>query len=228
MKNISILAVEDEPSICDNIVYAIEREGFQITCVSTGLETLEILKSQPISLVVLDVGLPDMNGFEICKEIRLKSNVPIIFLTARNDEIDKILGLEIGGDDYMTKPFSPRELVARIKVILRRVDPSDLPKESSDFAIDIHRYQISYQGANLGLARYEYMILKMLLSKAGRVYTRSEIMDAIWAEPLASFDRTIDTHIKTIRSKLREAAGDIEIIKTHRGIGYSILEKYTL
>lgn len=228
MKKISILAVEDEPSICDNIIYAVEREGFQIDCVSTGQEAFQILKSQPISLVVLDVGLPDMNGFEICKEIRQKSNVPIIFLTARNDEIDKILGLEIGGDDYMTKPFSPRELVARIKVILRRADPETAITTSCDFSIDIHRYQICYQKVDLGLARYEYMILKMLLNKAGRVYTRSEIMDAIWAEPLASFDRTIDTHIKTIRSKVREVAGEIEIIKTHRGIGYSVLEKYAL
>ncbi|PCJ62897.1 MAG: two-component system response regulator CreB [Planctomycetota bacterium] len=228
MQTISILAVEDEPSICDNIIYAVEREGFQISCVSTGQEALEILKTQTISLVVLDVGLPDMNGFEICKEIRQKSNIPIIFLTARNDEIDKILGLEIGGDDYMTKPFSPRELVARIKVILRRSNPESTNEKPNEFTLDIHRYQISFQGVDLGLARYEYMILKMLLTKAGRVYTRSEIMDAIWAEPLASFDRTIDTHIKTIRSKIRDIAGDLEVIKTHRGIGYSILEKYSL
>ncbi|MCJ8319043.1 MAG: two-component system response regulator CreB [Colwellia sp.] len=218
-----ILVIEDEPSIADNITYALKFEGFDHTWVTLGYEGIELLNKGLFDLVILDVGLPDINGFEVCKRIRESSNIPIIFLTARGEEIDRVVGLEIGGDDYVVKPFSPRELVARVKVILRRSQNSQsfIAQVSQSFRIDEEKYQINYCGQTLDLTTYEFGLLKMLISQPERVFTREQLMNGVWSSPEESFDRVIDTHIKTIRVKLRAVNSNDHSITTHRGIGYS-------
>ena len=218
-----ILVIEDEPSIADNITYALKFEGFEHTWVTLGNEGIELLNKGLFDLVILDVGLPDINGFEVCKRIREMSNIPIIFLTARGEEIDRVVGLEIGGDDYVVKPFSPRELVARVKVILRRSQnaQSSTAQVSQSFSIDEDKYQINYCGKTLDLTTYEFGLLKMLISQPERVFTREQLMNGVWSSPEESFDRVIDTHIKTLRVKLRAVNINDNSITTHRGIGYS-------
>jgi two-component system, OmpR family, catabolic regulation response regulator CreB len=175
-------------------------------------------------LLILDVGLPDGNGFELCKEIRRFSEIPIVFLTARNDEVDRIVGLEIGGDDYVGKPFSPRELTARVKAILKRsrVAVVSMAEERATFEVDSERCRIRYHDVWLDLTRYEYEVLRTLLRHPERVYSRAQIMDLVWSEPDESLERSVDTHIKTLRAKLRQIREDENPIKTHRGLGYSI------
>lgn len=222
-----ILLVEDEVAIADAVIYALETEGFEITWHTLGQDALaDLQQANNYALIVLDVGLPDANGFDICKKIRRFSDIPIIFLTARNEEIDRIVGLEIGGDDYMTKPFSPRELSARVKVILKRVNHTplqpDLQTSDSIFRIDQERAIISYHGQPLDLTRYEFLILQKLLQQPERVFSREQIISEVWSEPHASMDRAVDTHIKTLRQKLKQVKSDSDPIKTHRGLGYSI------
>jgi len=218
-----ILLVEDEPSIADNIVYALKTEGFAPTWCQTGEEGLEAFAKQAFALVILDVGLPDMNGFELCKKLRAKSVVPIVFVTARKAEIDRVVGLEIGADDYVVKPFTPRELTARVKAILRRTD-SFTPSQSTarTFSVDEERCEIRYYGTPLQLSRYEFRLLKVLLKTPGRVYSRDQLMELAWEEPDTALDRTVDAHIKTLRAKLREVRDDEDPIRTHRGLGYSL------
>lgn len=222
----NILLVEDEVAIADTVIYALETEGFKVKWHTLAQEALaDLQQNEHYALIVLDVGLPDANGFDICKQIRRFSDIPIIFLTARNEEIDRIVGLEIGADDYMTKPFSPRELSARVKVILKRVNYSSqkLPKQTDKiFTVDQQRAVISYLGQTLDLTRYEFLILKKLLQQPERVFSREQIINEVWSEPLASVDRAVDTHIKTLRQKLKQVNSDSDPIKTHRGLGYSI------
>ena len=219
-----ILVIEDESSIADNIKYALSTEGFDCTWAGIGAEGLEILTAKDIDLVILDVGLPDINGFEVCKTIRKSSDVPIIFLTARGEEIDRVVGLEIGGDDYVVKPFSPRELVARVKVILKRVSVSNYSNKTVEqiFTIDEEKRHITYCEVTLELTAYEYGILKLLLASPERVFTREQLMSEVWSTPEESFDRAVDTHIKTIRAKLRTITPEKNLLTTHRGVGYSI------
>ncbi|MGR9099670.1 MAG: two-component system response regulator CreB [Gammaproteobacteria bacterium] len=218
-----ILLLEDEAAIADNVVYALETEGFEVVWKRLGREGLEHHAQNPVDLLILDVGLPDVNGFEVCKSIRRRSEVPVIFLTARSGEIDRVVGLEIGGDDYVAKPFSPRELTARVKAVLKRSRPAAGRRETDgcDFVVDGGKAAISYLGVRLELTRYEYLILKTLLHRPEQVYSRSQLMDLVWDDPDASFDRAVDTHIKTLRAKLSRI-GDRDPIKTHRGLGYSI------
>lgn len=223
-----ILLVEDEAAIADTVIYALETEGFKIKWHTLGQGALaDLMQNGDYALIILDVGLPDINGFDLCKEIRHTSDIPIIFLTARNDEIDRIVGLEIGADDYVTKPFSPRELSARVKVILKRMNHSaSVPdsKSYSDktFTVDHQRAVISYLGELLVLTRYEFLILKKLLQQPERVFSREQIISEVWSEPHASMDRAVDTHIKTLRQKLKQVNADSDPIKTHRGLGYSV------
>lgn len=217
-----VLVVEDEPSIRDAIEYAIGSDGCDVTTCATGGEALEMLTSDRIDLVVLDVGLPDMSGFDVCRALRETFTVPVLFLTARSDEIDRVVGLEIGGDDYVTKPFSPRELCARVRAILRRArGVADAPT-AAQFLIDTERFEIRYHGNVLDLSRYEYRLLAALIAKPGRVYSRAQLMDAAWEEPEASMERTVDTHIKSLRAKLRAVRPGEDPIRTHRGFGYSL------
>ncbi len=225
-----ILVVEDEPSIADNIAYALTTDGFEPVICGTGQEAIGALRSGGAAFMVLDLGLPDMNGLDLLKEVRRTSALPVIVLTARAAEVDRIVGLELGADDYMVKPFSPRELTARIRTVLRRAGPGATAGEeratapSAGFEIDEARRIISYRGTPLELSRYEYGLLKTLAAHPGRVYSREELMDRAWEEPEMSMERTVDAHIKSIRRKLREVRPGADPIVTHRGVGYSLSE----
>jgi len=229
-----ILVIDDERSIVDNIQYVLETEGYTCHAFFEGQDSLVYLEKNLVDLIVLDIGLPDINGFELCKQIRKKHQIPIIFLTARSDEIDRVLGLELGGDDYVTKPFSPRELAARIKAVLRRTganadflihnDNASNDISSKIFKVDDSRKQIMYFGVFLELSKYEYEILKTFIKKPGHVYSRDQLMEMIWEEPDTSLDRTIDAHIKNIRAKMRAIKPENDPIITHRGMGYSLKE----
>lgn len=222
-----ILLFEDEINIAQNLMYALKTEGIDCEHSTTAQDGLQKLKEGSFDLIILDVGLPDKNGFDVCKEIRANNKIPIFFLTARADEIDKILGLELGADDYITKPFSPREVTARVRAFFRRysnVSQATEAKIIKDFHIIEDRFQIKFLNVDLELRRYEFGILKFLLENPGRVYSRSQIMDRVWHEPDMSLERTIDTHIKVIRAKLKKIS-DNEIIQTHRGLGYSIKDE---
>lgn len=219
-----ILLIEDEAGIADNITYSLKAEGFQVTWKGLGADGVSACADDVIDLVILDVGLPDISGFEVCKEIRKNSDVPIVFLTARGDEIDRVVGLEIGGDDYVVKPFSPRELVARVKVILRRQrdDLVSVTPAKSAFVMDEPKRQIRYCNQLLDLTGYEFGILSVLLKQPERVFSREQLMDAVWSAPEESFDRAVDTHIKTLRAKLKAVNPDDNSVVTHRGVGYSL------
>ena len=215
-----ILIVEDESDIADSVEFALVREGFRCSRVVTGLDTREFLGRESVELIILDVGLPDCSGFDLFKWIRRSGPVPVIFLTARSEEVDRILGLEMGADDYVVKPFSPRELTARVKAVLRRLGAGS----GAVFLVDPNKHLITYFGKRLLLSRYEYRILSLLIARPGWVFDREKIMEQVWEDPLESYDRTVDTHIKTIRSKLREVKPEIDPIITHRGVGYSLAE----
>jgi two-component system catabolic regulation response regulator CreB len=222
-KKAKILIVEDEPAISETIQYALETDGFETHCLSSGTPVRALLEEQPVDLIVLDIGLPDLNGVELCKEIRKTHALPIIFLTARTNEIDRVVGLEIGADDYVVKPFSPRELAARIKAVLRRTQkPGATQPARRAFQIDETRRRISYFGTAVELSRYEYNLLKVLVLRPGHVLSRDQLMELAWAEPEASMDRTVDAHVKMIRAKLKAIKPEIDPITTHRGIGYSL------
>jgi two-component system catabolic regulation response regulator CreB len=223
-----ILIVEDEAAIADNLVYALKTEGFAVSWKMLGAQAVDFIKTGPVDMVILDVGLPDISGFEVCKQIRRFSEVPVLFLTARTEELDRIVGLEIGGDDYVAKPFSPREVAARVKAILKRTQRSAAgTAEKNDpartFVCDDLRARILYCGQILELTRQEYLILKTLLHQPERVYSREQLMRQAWDSPETSLDRAVDTHIKSIRAKLRAVNAGDDPIHTHRGMGYSIV-----
>jgi two-component system catabolic regulation response regulator CreB len=223
----TILLVEDEAAIADSIAYALRTDGFLPLHVSLGEQALAALRApdgQAPALVVLDVGLPDMNGFEVCRQLRQFSNIPVIFLTARSDEIDRIVGLEIGADDYVTKPFSPRELVARIRVVLRRMAAPAPPQapQAARFELREHEARILFCGQALDLTRYEYLLLKTLIDHPAHVLSRAQLMDRVWTDAPDTLDRTVDAHIKSLRAKLRMVNDAHDPIHTHRGMGYSL------
>lgn len=222
----TILVVEDEPPIAETIVYALQTEGFMPLWKTTGREALAVLALQPVALVVLDVGLPDMSGFDVCRELQRRGPIPVIFLTARSSEVDKIVGLELGADDYLAKPFSPRELTARVRAVLRRTNGrgESATPVAGGWQHDAARCRISYFSKPLDLTRNEYRLLAALLASPGRVFSRDQLMAAAWDDPGAALDRTVDAHIKTLRAKLREVAPDADPIVTHRGLGYSLRE----
>lgn len=221
----AVLVVEDETAIADTVLYALRSEGYQARHCALGSQALQLLRTETVDVVVLDVGLPDLSGFEVCRALRAFSQVPVIFLTARNDEIDRILGLELGADDYMAKPFSPRELVARVRARLRRaVAPEQAQgwQQHGRFAIDRDGRRIRYGEQLLDLTRYEYALLAALLQRPGAILSRAQLMDRGWDSDADSADRTVDTHVKTLRGKLRAAGADPDPIRTHRGVGYAL------
>ncbi len=222
-----ILIIDDEPSIVDNITFALQTEGFTTVSYTTGGNGFNAFKTERFDLIILDIGLPDMNGFDLAKQIRSSSQIPIIFLTARSTEIDRVVGLELGADDYVTKPFSPRELSARVKAILRRAGfnhRQETQQQNSNFVVNDEKKQISYHNQRIELARTEYRLLNILLKSPGRVYSRNQLMDYAWEHSGVSLDRTVDTHIKTIRQKLKVIFPEYDPIVTHRGIGYALRE----
>jgi two-component system catabolic regulation response regulator CreB len=227
-----ILIVEDEMSIADTLVFALGGEGFATHWVRLGGEAIEHVQRGLASLVILDVGLPDLSGFEVCKAIRRHSEVPILFLTARAEEIDRVVGLEIGADDYVVKPFSPREVAARVRAILKRTranaaDPAPsapaMPAAvaAAPFQLDSVRLQIHHRGTPLELTPHEYRLLSHLLAHPERVFSRQQLLDAIGAGSDAVYERNVDGHIKSLRAKLRAVAPERDPIQTHRGFGYS-------
>jgi two-component system catabolic regulation response regulator CreB len=221
-----ILIVEDEPSIADTIHFALETDGFDPRVVAAGAPALEMLERETIALIILDVGLPDINGFELCKRIREKNSVPIIFLTARSDEIDRVVGLEIGGDDYVVKPFSPREVAARVKAVLRRGAMHAVPPPNGKiFEVNNDKRIIRFHGEPIELSRYEFDILATFIERPGHVYSRDRLMEKIWESPGTSTDRTVDAHIKNIRAKLKAIRPEEDPIVTHRGTGYALREE---
>lgn len=238
---LKIVVIEDEAAIADTIVYALRTEGFVPLCCATGRDGLRTIAAESPALVVLDIGLADMSGFDVCRELRRTSSVPIVFLTSRGAEVDRIVGLELGADDYMAKPFSPRELTARVRAILRRVPASAGPdrgspaRESGDrseplatrgpWHHDPARCRLTYRGKPLDLTRNEYRLLSTLVAAPGRVFSRDQLMAAAWDDPGAALDRTVDAHIKSLRARLREVAPDADPIVTHRGFGYSLREE---
>ncbi len=265
-----ILIIEDEQSIADTLVHSLEREGYATAWCARGLPGLELAQSGDYDLLVLDVGLPDLNGFELCKALRRASALPVIFLTARADEIDKIVGLEIGGDDYITKPFSPRELVARVKSVLRRgqagggpraeggpggpnthgpnaLPGSGIPDQARPglshpahsypghaypgharpprLRIDRAGMRAFYLGRELELTRYEFRLLALLAAVPGQVHTREALMQQVWDSDSPSLDRTVDTHIKSLRAKFRAIEPEPDPFITRRGAGYALNEE---
>ena len=222
----TVLIAEDEQAIADAVTYALRAEGYAAEHVLLGRAVVPRVQSGDIDLVVLDVGLPDMTGFDVCRALRQVSDVPVIFLTARVGEVDRVLGLELGADDYVVKPFSPRELVARVRACLRRRAPPAQARWQAVGAFEVDREgrRIRYRGQLLDLTRYEYGVLEALLARPGAVLSRAQLMDRVWAEAPDSSDRTVDTHVKTLRAKLRAAAGGQggDPIVTHRGLGYSL------
>jgi two-component system OmpR family response regulator len=227
--SMKVLVVEDDPRIFDVLEYALKAEGYEVQTAQRGREAIEIAKRSSPSLIVLDVGLPDIDGFEVCRSVRTFSDVPIMFLTSRSDEIDRVVGLEIGGDDYVVKPFSPRELLARIKAIRRRNDrPTTSATENQlenelrygPITIDSERFRIQCQGREIALTAQEFKLLELLVRHPGRVFTREQVLNRAWAEGGLVTDRTIDVHIKSLRKKF----GKFEFIETVRGIGYRARE----
>lgn len=220
-----VLIIDDEPAIAETLAYALRTEGMESTSVGLGRDALALLREHAFDLIVLDVGLPDGNGFDLCRELRRGSNVPVLFLTARADEIDRIIGLELGADDYVAKPFSPREVVSRVRAILRRAHPaatSSSVATETPFVVDADGARIAYRGTWLALTRYEFRLLAALLEKPGRVFSRSRLMELVWHDAEETLDRTVDAHIKTLRAKLRAVRPEPDPIETHRGMGYSI------
>jgi two-component system catabolic regulation response regulator CreB len=222
----TILIVEDEQAIADSIAYALRTDGYAPLHVTLGEQALAAMRAEPAPLlVVLDVGLPDISGLEVCRRLRLFSDVPILFLTARSDEIDRVVGLEIGADDYVTKPFSPRELVARIRVILRRMTPpAPRPPAVGAAAFELRPLEarILFRAQPLDLTRYEYLLLKTLLEHPAHVLSRAQLMDRVWRDAPETLERTVDAHIKSLRAKLRQIDAGADPILTHRGMGYSL------
>ena len=220
-----IIVVEDEAAIAAAVVYALQAEGWQVEHLGLGSQALARLQAGGVDLVVLDVGLPDISGLEVCRQLRRFSQIPVVFLTARNDEVDRVLGLELGGDDYLGKPFSPRELVARVRARLRRpaLQQADAQWQAvGELQIDRQARRVRYRRQLLELTRYEYLLLEALAQRPGAILSRAQLMDRIWDAASDSADRTVDTHIKTLRGKLRSAGANEQMIRTHRGLGYAL------
>ena len=220
----TILIVDDDPHIREVLQFALTKAGFSAVCASNGIEALSEAQTRKPDCIVLDITMPDMDGLEVCRQLRKTSEVPILFLSSRDDEIDRILGLELGGDDYVTKPFSPRELVARVNAILKRTlaRPEAAKKELAKglLRLDTERYSAIWDDTAMVLTATEFMLLATLLSRPEKVYTRDELMDGAY-EGITVSDRTIDSHIRRIRQKLADA-GAANIIETLHGIGYKL------
>lgn len=223
-----ILLLEDEQAIADTLLYALQSEGFEVRHVRLAREALAAFEQTPPDLAILDVGVPDGNGFDVCRTIRKTSELPIVFLTARQEEIDRVLGLELGADDYVVKPFSPREVCARVRAILRRSSataPSAAPTPEPAaglLTLDEKAQRIACAGEVLALTRYEFLLLSTLLKRPQRIFSRSELMELVWGGAPHTSDRTVDAHVKLLRAKLREHGLQAEVIQTHRHMGYSL------
>jgi DNA-binding response OmpR family regulator len=216
----TILVVDDEPNIADLVDLYLAREGYRVLQAATGASGLEAVNTHRPRLVVLDVGLPDMDGLEVCKRLRQTSQIPVIFLTARDGEVDRVLGLELGGDDYLTKPFSPAELVARVKAVLRRTDGGPAPEvvQAGAATIDTGRREVRVRDEPVELTTKEFDLLRYLAERPGLALSRQQILDGVWGYDWFGDARTVDVHIAQVRKKV----GDAVTITTVRGVGYRL------
>ncbi|MFV2195714.1 response regulator [Nocardiopsis sp. LOL_012] len=220
-----VLVVEDEESYSDALSYMLRKEGFEVAVAPTGTVALETFDRTGADLVLLDLMLPGLPGTEVCRTLRQKSNVPVIMLTAKDSEIDKVVGLELGADDYVTKPFSSRELVARIRAVLRRrveIEEPVLPAalEAGPVRMDVERHVVTVRGDNVQLPLKEFELLEVLLRNAGRVLTRMQLIDRVWGADYVGDTKTLDVHVKRLRAKIEEDPGHPQYIVTVRGLGY--------
>lgn len=219
MSDFHVLIVEDEPKIAEILTDYLSQAGFTVSHNATGAGVVEAVKASPPDLLLLDIMLPEVDGLEICREIRKFSTLPIIMVSARVEELDRLLGLELGADDYICKPFSPREVVARVKVVHRRQKTQSEEPQNKLFQVDDESGRISVRGQTLDLTRTEFRLLKLLTSRPGRIYTRDQLLD-LCAQDQPATDRVIDSHIKNIRKKLSRVLGDLEVIHAVYGVGY--------
>ncbi len=216
-----ILVVDDDPSIREVITFKLESAGHNFEEAGNGQEALDLFQARGADLIILDVGMPEMDGFELCRRIRQSSEVPILFLTARNDEIDRVLGLELGGDDYVAKPFSPRELMARVKAILKRGAPATQTSQAlthGDLSLDLDAHQCRLGTCDIRLTSSEFSILAALMKRPAHVLSKRQLMDAVYHGNIHVSDRTLDSHIRNLRAKLSEA-GCPKAIETIHGVG---------
>ncbi|MPZ28558.1 MAG: response regulator [Micromonosporaceae bacterium] len=220
-----VLVVEDEESFSDALSYMLRKEGFEVSVAETGPAALTEFDRSGADIVLLDLMLPEMSGTEVCRQLRTRSQVPIIMITARDSEIDKVVGLEIGADDYITKPYSPRELVARVRAVLRRqtADPTEASAPSlavGPVRMDVDRHVVTVGGEPVQLPLKEFELLELLLRNAGRVLTRGQLIDRIWGADYVGDTKTLDVHVKRLRSKVEPAPSTPRHIVTVRGLGY--------
>ena len=220
--NKTILVVEDELKLANILVEYLQKEDFKTKHIDTGTRVIPWIKKHDPDLVLLDLMLPAMNGKDICQEIRTFSHLPVIMITAMVDEIDRLIGLEMGADDYICKPFSPKEVVARVKAVLRRTDPEYVKDNlSNGFEIDSERFSITLDGIKLDLTPVEFRLLAMFIEHPGRVYNRDQILNMIFDDGRIVLDRTVDTHIKNLRHKLKKINPKTDYIRSLYGVGYS-------
>ena len=222
-----ILVVEDEESLAEAISFLLSKEGFEVEMAATGPAAIEAFDKAGADLILLDLMLPGLSGTEVCRQIRTKSAVPIIMLTAKDSEIDKVVGLELGADDYVTKPYSSRELIARIRAVLRRGELLDSTVEVGVLTVgpvrlDIDRHIISVNGSPISLPLKEFELLEFLMRNSGRVLTRMQLIDRVWGSDYVGDTKTLDVHIKRLRSKFEKDQANPELIQTIRGLGYKM------
>jgi two-component system, OmpR family, response regulator RegX3 len=219
-----VLVVEDEDSISDPLSYMLRREGFEVSVAENGVDALSMFERNGADIVLLDLMLPGLSGTEVCRSLRQKSNVAIIILTARDSEVDKVVGLELGADDYVTKPFSHRELLARIKAVLRRgAEPEELLSptiEAGPVRLDVERHTVAVNGVTVALPLKEFDLLELLLRNSGRVLTRGQLIDRIWGSDYVGDTKTLDVHVKRLRSKIEPDPANPKYLLTVRGLGY--------
>lgn len=219
-----ILIVEDEESFSDPLSYLLEKEGFEVAVAADGNEALGVFERNGADLILLDLMLPGMSGTEVCRQVRQRSNVPVIMLTAKDSEIDKVVGLELGADDYVTKPYSSRELVARVRAVLRRQgEPEELVSATlgaGPVRMDVERHVVSVDGEQVSLPLKEFELLEMLLRNAGRVLTRGQLIDRVWGSDYVGDTKTLDVHVKRLRSKIEPDPSSPRHLVTVRGLGY--------
>ena len=219
-----VLVVEDEVSISDAVVYALRNDGYDAVAVSTGELARSSIDEVRPDLALLDIGLPDVTGWELGREF-IALGLPVVYLTSRQSEIDRVAGLEMGADDYVVKPFSPRELVARVRAVLRRSERAEAGVEFDcgwGLSLDAGGCRAFLKGEDLGLTRNEFRLLEVLAKRPGRVFNRDELLELAWEDPGASQDRTVDAHVKQLRAKIRLKDPDLDPIETRRGFGYSM------
>ena len=227
-----ILLVEDEESYRDPLTYQLTKDGFEVATAATGPEALEEYDRGGADLVLLDLMLPGLSGMEVCRQLRARGDVPVIMLTAKDSEIDKVVGLEIGADDYVTKPYSYRELVARVHAVLRRrhgvvEDDDDEALEVGRVRMDVDRHIVEVDGARVPLPLKEFELLELLLRNAGRVLTRNQLIDRVWGSDYVGDTKTLDVHVKRVRAKIETDPANPQLLLTIRGLGYKLVDDAT-